>query len=403
MNDCLLEQGVFANPSLLSHRPGRAAEQRVQAARAEVAALVGARAEDVVFTSGATESNNLAILGAARGRRHRGAHVVTVRTEHRAVLDPCRQLEREGFRVSYLLPGRDGVLAPEALAAALRPGTVLVSVMHANNEVGVIQDLAAIGALCQARGVLLHSDAAQSAGKIALEPSAWGIDLLSFTAHKLYGPKGIGALIVAPQARAQLQPLMFGGGQERGLRSGTLATHQIAGFGAACAIAAAERVSLGARLVMLRERLWRELAVLPEIERNGDPAHCLPGLLNVSFAGVEGESLVTALGDLAVSTGAACSSASSEPSYVLRALGRSATLAESSLRFSLGRETTEEQVVRAARSVRTAVEWLRAVATGQARNTAPRVAEDPLQPLSPLTRKLFSTLPAREASPRGLE
>jgi cysteine desulfurase len=401
MGECLTQDGVFANPSSATHVPGRRAARRVEEARAQVAALVGAQPSEVIFTSGATESNNLAILGAARGSRHRGSHIVTLRTEHRAVLDPCRQLEKEGFRVSYLVPGRDGVLAPEALAQALRPETVLVSVMHANNEIGVIQDIAAIGALCRERGLLLHCDAAQSAGKIALEPGLWGIDLLSFTAHKLYGPKGIGALLVAPAARAHLLPLMFGGGQERGLRSGTLATHQIVGFGLACEIAARERTADAARLMALRERLWSELRRLPDIARNGHPSQCLPGILNVSFGGVEGESLVTALGDLAVSTGSACSSALGEPSYVLRALGRPAALAESSLRFSLGRGTAEQEVVAAAASVCRAVEWLRAVASGAERGPAPHVARDAAPSLSPLVRELFRSLPGAGSLPRA--
>ncbi len=360
MAGCLTVAGDFGNASS-GHVFGRAAAARIARAREQVAALIGARPDEIVFTSGATESDNLAVLGAAHANADRGRHVVTARTEHKAVLDPCRHLEKEGFRVTWLTPERSGLVTPAAVAAALRPDTQLVSLMGVNNETGVLQDLAAIGAVCRERGVAFHSDCAQAAGKVPLDVAALPVDLVSITAHKLYGPKGIGALYVRRAARGLLQPLMYGGGQERGWRPGTLATHQIVGFGAACELAARELPSEAPRLFELRERLWRALGALGGVHLNGAEAPRVPGILNLSFEGVEGESLVSGLGGLAVSTGAACNSASAEASYVLRALGRDALLAGSSLRFSLGRFTQSADVDFAADAVRHEVSRLRAL------------------------------------------
>lgn len=361
MAACLQREGVFGNPSSL-HDFGRTARARVEQARGEVAALLGVPAPQLVWTSGATESNNLAILGTARAAKAQSRHVITARTEHKSVLDPCRQLEREGVEVTYLKPDREGVVVPEQVREALRADTVLVSIMHANNEIGVLQDVAAMAAICHERGVPLHVDAAQSAGKIEFNAAQWGIDLLSFTAHKLYGPKGIGALYVRPERRALLQPLIFGGGHERGLRSGTLPVHQIVGFGMACELARTERAADFERISALRERLWRGLAALPDTLLNGHPTQRLPHIVNVSFAGVEGESLLMGLPELAVSTGSACNSDSDEPSYVLRALGRDTELAQSSLRFSLGRFTRDAEVDQAIAAVGRELARLRAVA-----------------------------------------
>jgi cysteine desulfurase len=343
MNECLTTSGDFGNPSSV-HAYGAAAAARIERARAQVAALVGAQPQEIIFTSGATESNNLAILGCARANAQRGRHIVTVRTEHKSVLDPCRHLEKEGFSVSWLTPGPSGRVDLGQLASTLRPDTVLVSVMCANNETGVIENIAAIGAQCRERGIPLHSDCAQAAGKMPLDLPALGPDFASFTAHKLYGPKGIGALYLRRGARGLLQPLIYGGGQERALRPGTLATHQIVGFGAACELAANELPAESVRLAALSERLWQGLAALGGTHLNGADAPRVPGIVNVSFEGVHGESLVAGLDTLAVSTGAACSSDSPDPSYVLRALGRNTQLAQSSLRFSLGRLTSEADI-----------------------------------------------------------
>jgi cysteine desulfurase len=360
MAACLTRAGDFGNASS-SHAFGRAAAVRIARARSQVAGLIGADADEIVFTSGATESNNLAILGVARANADRGRHLVTARTEHKAVLDPCKRLEKEGFSVTYLTPEHSGLITPAAVAAALRPDTQLVSLMCVNNEIGVVQDIAAIGALCREHGVAFHSDCAQAAGKVPLDVGSLPVDFLSFTAHKLYGPKGVGALYVRASARGRLQPITFGGGQEHGLRPGTLATHQIVGFGAACEIACAELPGEGARLTALRERLWRQLSALGGVHLNGAGAPRVPGILNVSFEGVEGESLVSALGELAVSTGAACNSASAEASYVLRALGRDALLAGSSLRLSVGRFTEDQEVDLAAAAIIREVTRLRAL------------------------------------------
>jgi cysteine desulfurase len=377
MSECLVASGVFGNPAS-NHAFGRAARERVAAARQRTAALIGARAADVFYTSGATEADNLAILGLVRGLRSAAArtaaapagpkaaaaapHLITARTEHKAVLDPCRQLEREGCTVSYLSPDASGRISPEQLQAALRPETVLVSLMHANNETGVIHDIAAFGALCHAHGAALHVDAAQSAGKLPIDVVAMAVDLLSFTAHKLYGPKGIGALYAHPARRVVLQPLMYGGGHERGLRSGTLPVHQIVGFGLACELAAAEMTAESTRLAGLRARLWAGLADLPGVKLNTALEVSLPGLLNVSFTGIEGESLLTGLPELALASGSACNSDSDEPSYVLRALGHDRESAQSSLRFSLGRGTSAPQIELAIAAVRREVLRLRALA-----------------------------------------
>ncbi len=363
MAQCLTREGVFGNPGSTSHDDGEAASELVEAARAQVAAAVGAEPGEVIWTSGATEADNLAIFGTAHYYRDAGRHIVTVRTEHKAVLDPCRELERRGWRVTYLTPDRDGMLDPEQVAAALRPDTVLVSIMHVNNETGVIQDIAAIASLCaQAGSARLHVDAAQSVGKCAVNFAALGIDLLSLSAHKAYGPKGVGALVVSRQRGAQLQPLLYGGGQERGLRSGTVATHQVVGMGAAFALAKAAPPYEKERIALLQDRLWHGLASLGGVLRNGDGARSVPHLLNVSFEGVEGESLLAAIRpQIAVSTGSACTSITQEPSYVLRALGREDRLAESSLRFSLGRYSSESDVDTAVTVVAHAVERLRRI------------------------------------------
>jgi cysteine desulfurase len=358
---CLARDGAFGNPAS-THAHGRAAAAVVEQARAQVAALIGAQPDEIIFTSGATESNNLALQGVARFHRARGrGHIVTLKTEHKSVVDACRQLELDGWRVTWLKPAADGLLDPAVLEAALTPDTVLAAVMHANNETGVVQDIAAIGRITRARGVTLLVDATQSVGKLPLDLARLDVDLLSCSAHKLYGPKGVGALYVRRQPRARIAPLMQGGGHERGLRPGTLATHQIAGFGEACRIAQAEMAAEQARLAPLRDRLWQGLARLPGIWRNGHDRQCLAGILNVSFGGVEGEALLADLDGLSVSSGSACTSASAEPSYVLRALGRSDELAQASLRFSLGRWTTAAEVDAAVAQVTATVERLRAL------------------------------------------
>jgi cysteine desulfurase len=362
MATCLGVDGDFANPSATGHAPGRRARARVEQAREEVASLVGARPAQVIWTSGATEADNLALLGAARFYRSRGQHVVTARTEHPAVLDACRQLEREGFTVTYLVPGRDGIVQPAQVESALRPDTILVSLMHVNNEIGIVQDIGTVGRLCRARGVLFHVDAAQSAGKLPLDVERDCIDLLALTAHKVHGPKGVGALCVRLEPRIGLVPLLHGGGQERGLRSGTLPTHQIVGMGVAYRIAALEMAEDSARMARLRDRLWQGLAELPGVELNGHAAQRAPGILSITIDGVEGESLLFALPDLAVASGSACATASAEPSYVLRALGRSDRLAQSSLRLSLGRYTTAGEIELAIAAIQGAIRRLRAVA-----------------------------------------
>jgi cysteine desulfurase len=340
----LTRQGQFGNPASRSHEYGWKAEAAVDEARAHVAALVNADPKDIVWTSGATESDNLAIKGAAHFYKKNGKHIVTLKTEHKAVLDSCRQLEREGYEVSYLDPEPDGLLDLKKLEAALRDDTTVVSIMHVNNEIGVIQDIAAIGELCRARKIIFHVDAAQSAGKLPIDLETLKVDLMSFSAHKIYGPKGIGALYVRRKPRVRLEAQMHGGGHERGLRSGTLATHQIVGMGEAFRIAKEEMVEEEIRIRELRDRLWNGLNDMEEVYLNGDLDQRVPGNLNVSFNYVEGESLIMALSDMAVSSGSACTSSSLEPSYVLRALGRNDELAHSSIRFTIGRYTTAEEV-----------------------------------------------------------
>jgi cysteine desulfurase len=354
--------GTHFGNAASAHGYGAEAARAIEAARAATAALIGAPPRDLVFTSGATEANNLALFGLARGAAARGRHIVTSAVEHKSVLDPARRLERAGFQVQCLRPTRAGTVDPDLLRAALRPDTTLVSLMHANNEIGVINDLAACGAVCRERGVPLHVDAAQSAGKLAIDVAAMNIDLLSLSAHKFHGPQGVGALYVRQSLRAVLEPLQFGGGQERGLRSGTLPVHQIVGLGAAAELAQALRPSEAARIANLRDRLQAGIAALPGVVVNGGDAARVPGILNVSFAGVNGESLVAGLAELALSTSAACNADSDETSYVLRALGRDAELAQASLRLSLGRFTTEPDIDAAIAAVCREVPRLRALA-----------------------------------------
>lgn len=359
MSECLLDPALQANPSS-AHAAGRAAAARIAVARTQVAALIGAPAESIVFTSGATESVNLAILGAARAAGRERRHVVTSRIEHRAGRDACRQLEREGFEVTWLRPDRGGLIAPRQVADALRPDTALASLMHANNEIGVLNDIDAIASMCGEREVVLHVDAAQSAGKVPIDVAASGVALLSFCAHKLGGPKGVGALYLRRQPRPALQQLLFGGGQEGGLRSGTLATHQLAGFGAACELARLALQTEPARIRVLRGRLWHALQDAAPLWRNGAAEPTVPGILNVGFAGIEGESLLLELDDaLAVTSGAACHSATAEPSPVLRALGCSDLAIQASLRLSLGHSTTADEIDRAAAILVAAVRRLR--------------------------------------------
>lgn len=360
MMACLTLDGNFGNPASRSHRFGWEAEEAVETARQQVAQLIGADPREIVWTSGATESDNLAIKGVAHFYGpSKGRHIVTSAIEHKAVLDTCRQLEREGFEITYLQPEPDGLITADAVSAALRDDTVLVSIMHANNEIGTINDIAAIGAATRARGVLLHVDAAQSAGKVPVDVEAMQVDLMSLSAHKMYGPKGIGALYVRRKPRVRLEAQVHGGGHERGMRSGTLPTHQIVGMGEAARIAREDMASEAERLIRLRARLWEGFKDIEAVHLNGHPQQRLPGSLNVSFAFVEGESLIMSLKDLAVSSGSACTSASLEPSYVLRALGLSDELAHSSLRFALGRFSTEADVDTAIEKVRHAVHKLR--------------------------------------------
>lgn len=349
----------FGNPASRSHSYGWAAEQAVEEARAHVAALLGADPREIVWTSGATEGNNLAIKGAAHFYQGKGKHLVTVKTEHKAVLDTCRDLERQGFDVTYLDVREDGLLDLDAVQQALRADTILVSVMLANNETGVIQPVAEIGALCRARGIVFHCDAVQAAGKIPVDVNALNVDLLTVTAHKVYGPKGIGALYVRRKPRVRIEAQMHGGGHERGMRSGTLPTHQIVGMGEAFRLAKEEMEEESRRVGALRDRLLAGLSTLDEVYVNGDLTRRIPHNLNVSFNFVEGESLIMGIKGVAVSSGSACTSASLEPSYVLRALGRSDELAHSSIRFTLGRFTTEAEVDSVIAQVRDTVGKLR--------------------------------------------
>lgn len=344
MMQCLTPDGVFGNPASRSHRFGWQAEELVDIARGQVADLINADPREIIFTSGATESNNLAIKGAARFYQKKGKHIITVKTEHKAVLDTCRELERQGFEVTYLDVQEDGLIDLDKFKAALREDTVLVSIMHVNNEIGVIQDIKTIGELCRANKTVFHVDGAQSAGKVEIDMKELKVDLMSFSAHKIYGPKGIGALYVRRKPRIRLEAQMHGGGHERGFRSGTLPTHQIVGMGEAFKLAKEELHSENERVLKLRNKLYEGVKQLDEVYLNGDLEQRVAGNLNVSFNFVEGESLIMALKDMAVSSGSACTSASLEPSYVLRALGRNDELAHSSIRFSIGRFTTEEEI-----------------------------------------------------------
>jgi cysteine desulfurase len=356
---CLTLDGTFGNPASRSHRYGWEAEQLIDEARANVAALVNANPKEIVWTSGATESNNLAIKGAAHFYQKKGKHLITLKTEHKAVLDTCRQLEREGFEVTYLDVQENGLLDLDVFRAALREDTILASVMHVNNEIGVVQDIAAIGEICREHKVIFHVDAAQSPGKVEIDLAAMKVDLMSFSAHKIYGPKGIGPLYVRRKPRIRIEAQMHGGGHERGMRSGTLATHQIVGMGEAFRLAREEMAEESLRIKKLRDRLYDGLKDMEEVYVNGDLEQRIAGNLNISFNFVEGESLMMALKDMAVSSGSACTSASLEPSYVLRALGREDELAHSSIRFTLGRFTTEEEVDHVLGQVREQVERLR--------------------------------------------
>lgn len=359
MMACLTMDGNFGNPASRSHRFGWQAEEAVDIARHQIAELVNCDPREIIFTSGATESDNLAIKGAAKFYSKKGKHVITVKTEHKAVLDTCRELERQGFEVTYMDVEPNGLLDLKKLEAVMRDDTVLVSVMHVNNEIGVVQDIATIGEMCRERKIVFHVDAAQSAGKIAIDLSALKVDLMSFSGHKIYGPKGIGALYVRRKPRIRLEAQMHGGGHERGMRSGTLPTHQIVGMGEAFRLAKEEFEADQARITQLRDRLWKGLQDVEATCLNGDETHRVANITNISFNYVEGESLIMALKDIAVSSGSACTSASLEPSYVLRALGLSDELAHSSIRFSIGRFTTEQDIDFTIDLVKTAIERLR--------------------------------------------
>ena len=359
MCQCLTLEGVFGNSASRSHGYGWDAEKLIDKARADIASLINADPKEIIFTSGATESDNLAIKGAAHFYSKKGKHIVTCKTEHKAVLDSCRQLEREGYEVTYLDPQDNGLIDLEKFKAVLRDDTVLVSIMHVNNEIGVIQDIKAIGDITRERKIMFHVDGAQSAGKVPIDMQNLNIDFMSFSAHKIYGPKGMGALYVRRKPRARLEAQMHGGGHERGLRSGTLATHQIVGMGEAFRLAREEMAADNERIRMLRDRLLKGLEDIEEVYINGDMENRIPHNLNISFNFVEGESLIMALKDLAVSSGSACTSASLEPSYVLRALGRSDELAHSSIRFTLGRFSTEEEVDFAINEIRKNIDKLR--------------------------------------------
>ena len=349
----------FGNPASRSHMYGWTAEKAVEEARGHVAALVNADPREIIWTSGATESNNLAIKGAAQFYKTKGKHIITVKTEHKSVLDTVRELERIGFEATYLEPQDNGLITVEQLAAAVRPDTILVSVMLVNNEIGVIQPIDDIGVFCRSKGIIFHCDAAQATGKVVIDLQQTKVDLMTFTAHKTYGPKGVGALYVCRKPRVRLEAQMHGGGHERGLRSGTLPTHQIVGMGESFRIAKEEMDSEIGRIKALRDRLAKGLQEIEEVYINGDMEHRVPHNLNVSFNYVEGESLIMAIKDIAVSSGSACTSASLEPSYVLRALGRSDELAHSSIRFTIGRFSTEEDIDFAVNLLKSKVHKLR--------------------------------------------
>ncbi len=359
MMQYLTMDGEFGNPASRSHRFGWHAEEAVEIARSQIADLVNADPREIVFTSGATESNNLAIKGAAQFYHKKGKHLITLKTEHKAVLDTMRALEREGFEVTYLDVEANGLVDLAKLRAAMRADTVVVSIMMVNNEIGVVQDIAAIGEMCRANGTIFHVDSAQAAGKVDIDLQALKVDLMSFSAHKIYGPKGIGALYVRRKPRIRLEAQTHGGGHERGMRSGTLPTHQIVGMGEAFRIAKLEMAEENQRFATLRQRLWDGIKDIEQVFLNGDTTNRVPGITNISFNYVEGESLIMALKDIAVSSGSACTSASLEPSYVLRALGLSDELAHSSIRFSIGRFTTEEQIDHTIKIVHEAIAKLR--------------------------------------------
>ena len=359
MQECLSKEGNFGNPASRSHEFGWKADEAVEEARTNVAKLVNCDVREIVWTSGATEADNLALKGAARFYKKKGNHIITSKIEHKAVLDSCRQLEREGFDVTYLSPDKSGIISPDTVSDAITGETILVSLMHINNEIGVINDIAAIGEVTRKKEVIFHVDAAQSTGKILIDLSKLKVDLMSFSAHKTYGPKGIGALYVRRKPRVRLEAQIHGGGHERGMRSGTLPTHQIVGMGEAFRLAGLEMDSDNLRIRALRDRFWQGLKGMEEIYLNGHIERRAPGFLNVSFNFVEGESLIMALKDIAVSSGSACTSASLEPSYVLRALGLKDELAHSSIRFAIGRFTTEEEVDYTVNLVRESVEQLR--------------------------------------------
>jgi cysteine desulfurase len=359
MMQFLTPTGQFGNPASRSHVFGWQAEAAVEDARNDVATLIGADPREIVWTSGATEANNLAIKGCAHFNQRKGKHVITSRIEHKAVLDTCRQLEREGWEVTYLDPDSNGLIQPQMVADAIREDTTVVSIMHVNNELGTLNDIASIGAICREKKVFFHVDAAQSAGKTAIDVEAMNVDMMSFSAHKIYGPKGIGALYVRRKPRVRIEAQMHGGGHERGMRSGTLPTHQIVGMGEAFKVGFHNLAEESARIEALRTRLWEGVSDMEEVHLNGSEDQHVPGIVNISFAFVEGESLIMALRDLAVSSGSACTSASLEPSYVLRALGLNDEMAHSSIRFSIGRYTSEEDIDNAIAKVRHAVEKLR--------------------------------------------
>lgn len=379
MMDCLTNAGCFANPASSSHHLGRTARGKVEIARRQVAALINADPKEIIWTSGATESDNLALKGVAyyhtdidpaNKQAINRKHIVTCRTEHKAVLDTCKYLEGEGYSVTYLNPECNGRICMQQFENALRDDTILVSIMHVNNEIGVVQDIEAIAAICKQRDIVFHVDAAQSAGKLAIDVSLVPVDLMSFSAHKIYGPKGIGALYVRDAQRVQIEPLIHGGGHESGLRSGTLATHQIVGMGEAFELAKQELDSDTSHIYQLREKLWSGIQALGKVSLNGyeelfdeyGKPQQLAGILNVSFEGIEGESLLYALSELAVSSGSACTSANAEPSYVLRALGRDDQSAQSSIRFSIGRFSTEAEIVRALEVIQHQVKRIRSFA-----------------------------------------
>ena len=359
MQECLSLDGNFGNPASRSHSFGWKAEEATEEARSNVAKLVNCDPREIVWTSGATESDNLAIKGSARFNKSKGNHIITSKVEHKAVLDSCRQLEREGFEVTYLDPGTNGIVTPLMVSSAITDQTILVSLMHINNEIGVINDIESIGKVTREKGVIFHVDAAQSTGKLPIDLSQLEVDLMSFSAHKTYGPKGIGALYARRKPRVRLEAQIHGGGHERGMRSGTLATHQIVGMGEAFRIAREDMTEDNIRIKFLRDKFWEGLNDMEEVYLNGDQEHRAAGFLNVSFNYVEGESLIMALKDIAVSSGSACTSASLEPSYVLRAIGLKDELAHSSIRFAIGRFTTKEEVEYTIGLVRNAVAKLR--------------------------------------------